>query len=62
MKAFCEKQDNTYEWVEMGDPICGEDFCDSCGDCLHCYNEYCEGGCFWVMYKDKERNPFNKNA
>jgi len=20
-------------------PICGENFCDDCGDCLHCYGE-----------------------
>ena len=19
------------------EPICGKDFCDTCGDCLHCY-------------------------
>lgn len=23
--------------VEEGTPVCGEDFCDTCGDCLHCY-------------------------
>lgn len=21
-------------------PQCGRDFCDSCGDCLHCYGEF----------------------
>lgn len=20
-------------------PVCGEDFCDACGDCLNCYSE-----------------------
>lgn len=20
-------------------PVCGVDFCDTCGDCLHCYGE-----------------------
>jgi hypothetical protein len=20
-------------------PVCGEDFCDACGDCLYCYAE-----------------------
>ena len=22
-------------------PICGEDFCEECGDCLHCYDGEC---------------------
>ncbi len=24
---------------EAKDVKCGEDFCDACGDCLHCYGE-----------------------
>jgi hypothetical protein len=37
-------------------PKCGEDFCDACGDCLHCYGEdecLSSGyGChFWVEYE-----------
>ena len=41
---------------EEAEPVCGTDFCDKCGDCLHCY-----GGdeCFrgktdqhsWVKYE-----------
>ena len=37
-------------------PECGEDFCDSCGDCLSCYgDDDCrDGGThFWVEYGDK---------
>lgn len=36
-------------------PVCGEDFCDRCGDCLYCYSE---GPCLdgkshrWVVYED----------
>jgi len=30
------------------EPECGEDFCESCGDCLDCYGD-CEC-CNWVMY------------
>jgi hypothetical protein len=36
--------------------ICGEDFCDRCGDCLACYDEpgYCyDGGDHvWVVYAE----------
>jgi ferredoxin len=35
-------------------PICGEDFCDLCGDCLACYSgDSCpEGGHSWVVYAE----------
>lgn len=64
MKAYCEKFDKTYEWAEIGEPICGRDFCDGCGDCLYCYGVY-EGYCApcrKVIYYDDEdeRNPFYK--
>jgi hypothetical protein len=41
------------------EPECGEDFCDSCGDCLHCYGgDEClenEGGeHLWVEYIERE--------
>jgi len=38
----------------MATPICGEDFCDSCGDCLACYGgDWCpEGGHTWVVYAE----------
>lgn len=37
---------------EEAEPVCGEDFCDSCGDCLACYwEDSCRGGeHFWVVY------------
>lgn len=30
----------TYKWRynDIREPVCGEDFCDQCGDCLDCYN------------------------
>jgi hypothetical protein len=41
-------------------PVCGEDFCDRCGDCLACYSfdGCCEnewGDHCWVKYEPKER-------
>ena len=57
MIAEVEQADGSYVDVEHGDPVCGEDFCDKCGDCLHCYGD---GPCFdgseqliahrWVIY------------
>ena len=49
--------------VEDAEPECGVDFCDRCGDCLHCY-EYgpCYDGTeecdehFWVAYESKSEN------
>lgn len=42
-------------WIDAT-PICGEDFCDDCGDCLWCYTgDYCPGGWhIWVVYGDEE--------
>lgn len=42
-------------------PVCGQDFCDTCGDCLACYNEDGCGGHdgkdhLWVEYIDKVKN------
>lgn len=38
-------------------PVCGEDFCDRCGDCLHCYEGdpcYPDGGDHsWCMDADE---------
>ena len=41
------------DWI----PVCGEDFCERCGDCLSCY---CGNGCWhnnegdhlWIQYFD----------
>lgn len=42
---------------EDREPVCGEDFCDDCGDCLHCYGGddcYPHGGQHrWIIYGDK---------
>jgi hypothetical protein len=32
-------------------PICGEDFCDSCGDCLACYGE---DVCYATLHDDQK--------
>ena len=61
MIAEVEKPDKTYEFVDMGAPECGA-FCDTCGDCLHCYphddEDWCRTGERWVIYLDDERNPY----
>ena len=38
---------------EIAEPVCGEDFCDTCGDCLACYgDDLCteDDFHFWVRY------------
>ena len=36
-------------------PVCGEDFCDRCGDCLHCYGgDPCYDGGSHMWVKDDE--------
>jgi hypothetical protein len=46
-------------WLKVtATPICGEDFCDACGDCLHCYDDdpcygHGTGGEHtWVVYAE----------
>jgi len=63
MLAEVEKPDGTFEFLEMGAPVCGESFCDSCGDCLgcgQCDGWNCPGGGRWVIYLDNRKNPYNK--
>lgn len=61
-----------YEWINTpkswktkfiksvdAEPECGKDFCDSCGDCLHCYGgdeclENANGKHFWVEYIESD--------
>lgn len=57
MRAEVEQPDGSYKREERGEPECGKDFCDTCGDCLHCYGgEECyprgeaEGQHRWVIY------------
>jgi hypothetical protein len=46
---------------EEAEPVCGEDFCDRCGDCLHCYGgEDCfyggpdNGAHVWTEYETED--------
>lgn len=57
MKRFVFDEDCQLVGVEEADPVCGEDFCDCCGDCLACEPEGpCYGGSqtesdhLWVRY------------
>lgn len=51
--------------TEEATPICGEDYCEMCGDCLVCaiaepcfYNA--EGNHLWVRYEETEDNIKNR--
>jgi len=44
--------------VEEAKPVCNQDFCDECGDCLACYGEercwdgaYDRGSHLWIVYE-----------
>ena len=57
MKAYIDRENDAYLWTEVGDPVCGIDFCDQCGDCLHCYWDdecypYPGEGHSWVIYRN----------
>lgn len=66
--AKVELPDGTWARFSGIEPTCGEDFCNYCGDCLHCYvSDPCaEGrGAFheWVIYGDDARvEEFRKHA
>ena len=50
-------EDGTHEDI-VAEPRCGEDFCDECGDCLHCFGgDKCaytkDGFHVWIM-EDQE--------
>lgn len=62
MKKYIYDSDglNLLEVVESL-PVCGDDFCDRCGDCLACADE--DEGCyagadydshFWVEYQEDD--------
>ena len=45
--------------TEESAPVCGQDFCDACGDCLYCYGgdtcyETASGEHLWVEYSEEE--------
>jgi hypothetical protein len=66
MYAEIEQPDRTYELVDMHrEPECGEAYCDTCGDCLHCYSWACESNDYcglprWVIYLENDLNPHKK--
>ncbi len=57
MKRYVADKQGKVIDTEEATPVCGEDFCDDCGDCLVCY---CEDSCrgvpglprqhYWVRY------------
>jgi hypothetical protein len=60
--VFNETGDNLLR-IEQRQPVCGEDFCDHCGDCLACFGgEPCgveNATHVWVVYED---SPTLSNA
>lgn len=54
VRAEVEQSNGTYLVEDHGEPECGKDFCDSCGDCLACFEDGCpqtDGGEHrWVVY------------
>jgi hypothetical protein len=61
MPAILNADYTVAEWVVV-EPICGDDFCDSCGDCIACYgNDECPNGShYWCVYAD-EVDEFRAN-
>lgn len=57
--------DRRLGYIKGAEAVCGKDFCDGCGDCLHCYmGEWCpDGGDHqWIVYHNHlpqflERHP-----
>lgn len=56
-----DKKTNDPVYVPFhGNPICGIDFCDSCGDCLYCtMGDFCYGSSngehHWIKYTGRDR-------
>lgn len=51
-KCYIQQKDGRYVEEER-EPVCGEDFCDRCGDCLACYGEdecFSKKGHLWIKY------------
>lgn len=59
MKHIYDKSGLKFIRSEESLPVCSEDFCDCCGDCLRCYweNECLANGTgahSWVQYGEDE--------
>lgn len=60
---------NGIEFIESveAEPICGVDFCDSCGDCLSCYggDPCCKNedrNHRWIEYQDAAQHGVQPTA
>ena len=60
MIAEVEQPDGSYINEERDEAQCGKDFCDRCGDCLHCDGDICWDGGYdngphiWVIYIEQK--------
>lgn len=58
-EVYNEKTDARLR-TDTATPECGQDFCDRCGDCLHCYgSDPCVNGHEnhrWVYYEQLTSN------
>lgn len=37
-REVCDEKTDKLLDIDDAEPECGKDFCDRCGDCLHCYD------------------------
>lgn len=59
---ICDHRGNAIGSKDNVEPVCGEDFCDACGDCLSCYGG--EDGCcgeeakahIWIVYLSEDED------
>ena len=61
LKHIYDDRGETLLRTVEAEPECGEDFCDKCGDCLHCYEgDPCcyreDGQHLWIQYGEDEED------
>jgi len=50
--AYADKKEELLRYLQNA-PLCGDDFCDDCGDCLSCYSDgWGDHTHTWVVYTD----------
>lgn len=58
-KSIYDERGDVFIRAVEAEPECGKNFCDSCGDCLHCYPGECidrsgeTGEHRWVQYGEQ---------
>ncbi len=63
LKYVYDADSDTLLRTEEAEPVCG-DYCENCGDCLHCHADTpCRNGGshWWVVYEEGSKEPCPKN-